>query len=149
MRIGMRCAAGAEWTVFLPLQVQVLAPAPVLRTTLPAGARLSDDQFELAEVDWAAAPTPPLVRLRELTDRTLVRPVAAGRPLRSTDLRPRQWFASGALVRVTARGPGYAISADGTALNPGLEGQVVRVRTDNGRILTGRAVAEGRVELRL
>lgn len=148
-RVGMRCTAGADWRVFLPLQIQVLAPAPTLRVALPAGARLSADQIETREVDWAAAASPPLGDTNALAGRTLVRPVAAGQALRSTDLQPRQWFASGAPVRVLAQGPGYAISAEGTALNPGLEGQAVRVRTDNGRILTGYAVGEGRVELRL
>lgn len=148
-RVGMRCIAGAEWRVFLPLQVQVLAPAPALRVALPAGARLTEDQIETTEVDWAAAATPPVPNASALAGRTLARPVAAGQPLRSADLQPRQWFASGAPVRVLAQGPGYAISTDGTALNPGLEGQAVRVRTDNGRILVGRAVGEGRVELRL
>jgi flagella basal body P-ring formation protein FlgA len=148
-RVGMRCAAGANWRVFLPLQVQVLAPAPALRVALPAGARLSEDQFEMAEVDWGATPAPPARTVSELAGRTLARPVAAGQAVRSTDLQPRQWFASGTPVRVLAQGPGYAISTEGTALNPGLEGQAVRVRTHNGRILVGRAVGEGRVELRL
>lgn len=148
-RIGMRCTAGADWRVFLPLQVQVFAPAPTLRIALPAGARLSDDQLETTEVDWAAAPTPPARVPSELVGRTLARPIAAGEAVRNADLQPRQWFASGATVRVLAQGAGYAVSADGTALSPGLEGQAVRVRTDNGRILVGRAVGEGRVELRL
>ena len=148
-RVGMRCTAGADWKVFLPIQVQVLAPAPTLRVALPAGARLTEDQLETTEVDWAAAATPPMHDASALAGRTLARPVPAGQALRSADLQPRQWFASGAPVRVLAQGPGYAISAEGTALNAGLEGQAVRVRTDNGRILTGHAVGEGRVELRL
>jgi flagellar basal body P-ring formation protein FlgA len=45
------------------------------------------------------------------------------------------------------RGEGFAINAEGQALMPGLEGQAVRVRTDNGRVLNGRAVAERRVEV--
>jgi flagella basal body P-ring formation protein FlgA len=145
----MRCTSGANWKVFLPLQVQVLAPAPALRVALPAGARLTEDQIEVTEVDWAAAATPPLRDASALAGRTLARPVAAGQALRSADLQVRQWFASGTPVRVLARGPGYAISMEGTALNAGLEGQAVRVRTDNGRILVGQAVAEGRVEMRL
>lgn len=148
-RVGMRCVAGAGWNVFLPVQVQVLAPAPALRVALPAGARLTAEQIDWAEVDWAAGATPPLGDAAALAGRTLVRPVAAGQALRSGDLQPRQWFAGGTPVRVLATGPGYAISTEAVALGAGLEGQAVRVRTDNGRILSGRAVGVGRVEVAL
>ena len=146
-RVGMRCQAGAAWNVFLPVQVQVLAPALAARSALPAGARLTEEQLELAEVDWAAAASPPARDAAALAGRILVRPLAAGQAPRLADLQPRQWFAHGAQVRLLARGPGYAIRAEGTALAAGLEGQVVRVRTDQGRILTGRAVGDHAVEV--
>jgi flagella basal body P-ring formation protein FlgA len=50
---------------------------------------------------------------------------------------------------VDARGPGFSISAEGQALTPGLEGQTARVRTDNGRVLTGKVVAERQLEVKL
>ena len=34
-------------------------------------------------------------------------------------------------------------------MSPGVEGQPVRVRTDNGRVLSGLAVGRNRVELQL
>jgi flagella basal body P-ring formation protein FlgA len=148
-RVGMRCQAGAAWNVFLPVQVQVFAPALVSRTALPAGARLAEEQLELAEADWAAASSPPVRDAAALAGRILARPIAAGQAPRLADLQPRQWFSAGAPVRVLAHGPGYAIRAEGTALAAGLEGQVVRVRTDQGRILTGRAVGNHAVEVAL
>jgi flagella basal body P-ring formation protein FlgA len=146
-RVGLRCIAGATWNVFLPVQVQVLAPALVTRAALPAGARLAAEQLETAETDWAAAAVPPLQDAAALVGRTLARPIAAGQAVRLSDVQPHQWFASGHPVRVVAVGQGYAISVEGQALGPGLEGQAVRVRTDNGRVLVGRAVGENRVEI--
>jgi flagellar basal body P-ring formation protein FlgA len=146
-RVGMRCLAGATWNVFLPVRVQVLAPVWVGRAALPAGARLTEDQLERAEADWAAAPSPPVLDAATAAGRVLARPLQAGQTLRQSDLQPRQWFASGQVVRVVAHGAGYAVSTDGQALSAGLEGQPVRVRTDNGRVLVGRAVAENRVEV--
>jgi flagella basal body P-ring formation protein FlgA len=46
-------------------------------------------------------------------------------------------------------GSGYQVSGEGQALTPGLEGQTVRVRTDSGRVVTGQAVADHRVEIPL
>jgi flagella basal body P-ring formation protein FlgA len=81
--------------------------------------------------------------------RTLARPLAAGETLRAADLRVRQWFAAGDTVRIVAGGQGWHIHGEGLALNPGLEGQTVRVRTESGRIVSGVAVAERQVEVAL
>ena len=62
-----------------------------------------------------------------------------GRSVRSTHLQPRQWFAAGDTVQVVAAGRGFSVSGEGQALTPGIEGQPARVRTESGRILTGRA----------
>ncbi|MDE2612712.1 MAG: flagellar basal body P-ring formation protein FlgA [Burkholderiales bacterium] len=148
-RIGVRCTEGANWRVFLPVQVQVLAPAVVLRQALPAGARLTEEQLDSAEVDWAAATGTPWLDPSALAGRVLVRPLAAGQALRPSDLQPRQWFATGQTVRIVAAGGGFSVSTEGQALTPGIEGQTVRVRTEAGRVLVGRPTGDGQVEVSL
>ena len=149
-RIGLRCTQGATaWNVYLPVTVQVLAPAVVATAALPAGARLAPVQLGTAEIDWAAAPAPPFTDTQALAGRELARPVAAGQALRPSDLQPRLWFELGDTVRISARGAGFAITSEGRALTPGREGTPARVRTDSGRIVVGRPVGERHVELRL
>ncbi len=149
-RVGLRCHQGTvSWNVFLPVTVQAWAPAAVLTAPLPAGARLDAAQLTLAEIDWAASATPPMADVASLQGRVLTRALAAGAAPHAGDLQPRQWFAMGATVRLVASGDGFAISAEGLALSPGLEGQPARVRTETGRILTGRPVGDHRVEVSL
>lgn len=149
-RVGLRCTDGAvRWQVYLPVTVQVWAAAAVARQPLPAGAVPLADQVDELPVDWAAAPTLPLTAAQALAERVLARPVAAGQTIRQGDLKPRQWFAAGALVQVVARGAGFAVAAEGTALSPGIEGQPARVRTGSGRVLQAQPVGPGRVELAL
>jgi len=149
-RIGLRCTEGATaWNVYLPVTVQVLAPAVVTTTALPAGSRLDPMQLGEAEIDWAAATATPFTDAQALAGRVLARPVAAGQALRPTDLQPRSWFELGDTVRITARGPGFAITSEGRALSPGREGQPARVRTDSGRVVVGRPVGDRHIELRL
>lgn len=145
-RIGLRCTAGAAWSVTLPVTVQVLAPAVVLTAALPAGARIDPAQLGSAVVDWADGAAPPLAVAEALTGRVLVRPLAAGQPLRPADLQPRVWFVLGDTVRISARGAGFAVQAEGQALTPGYEGQPARVRTESGRIVVGRPVGERQLE---
>lgn len=148
LRAGLRCEAGATpWQVWLPVTVQVWAPALVARAGLAAGTRLDATQFTTTVVDWAAAAAPPLPPADDLQGQVLNRPVAAGQPLRAADLRSRQWFAAGETVQIVAQGAGFAVGAEGSALDAGLEGQPTRVRTATGRVVTGRAVGPQRVAL--
>ena len=149
-RVGLRCVQGAvAWQVFLPVTVQVWASAVVSPVALPAGAQIDIGQLTVAEVDWAAGSSPAQARPADLADRVTARPVPAGRALRAADLRPRQWFASGETVQIVAQGSGFAVSGEGQALSAGIEGQPVRVRTESGRIVTGLAAGQRRVELSL
>lgn len=148
-RVGLRCISGpVPWRAFLPVQVQVLAPAWTSRAALPTGAVVAGDQWELTETDWAATATPPLGALSTIAGRTLARPVQPGQALREADLQARRWFANGQTVRIVAAGPGFSIQAEGLALGHGIEGQPVRVRVEGGRILTGHAVGDSLVEVR-
>lgn len=149
-RIGLRCTDGAtRWNVFLPVTVSVYGPALVAATALPAGSTLSAQDLKTAEVDFAARPGAVLAEAEPLVGRTLARALPAGEPLRASDLRARQWFAAGDTVRIVAAGRGWRIHGEGQALNPGVEGLPVRVRTESGRIVSGMAVAERQVEVAL
>lgn len=149
-RVGLRCVQGpSPWNVYLPVTVRIFAPAWVTAVPLPAGSVLRSEHLRQAEVDWAAAPTPPLADPARLLGRQLARPLPAGAAPRQADLKRRQWFAAGDTVQLVARGQGFSVSGAGQALGPGLEGQLVRVRTDNGRVLSGQAVGRNRVEVSL
>jgi flagella basal body P-ring formation protein FlgA len=149
-RVGLRCAQGpTPWNVYLPVTVKVFAQGWVAAVALPAGSELQPDMLRQAEVDWAAAPTPPALDAGRLVGRQLARPVAAGAAVRLGDLKQRQWFAAGDTVQLVARGNGFSVSGEGQAMSPGVEGQPVRVRTDNGRVLTGQPVGHNRVEVQL
>ncbi len=149
-RVGLRCVEGdKKWQVWLPVDVKVFAPALVSTRPLAAGTVLGSEHLQTMEVDWAAQTQPPLARAEELIGRTLARALPAGQALRSADLRQRQWFAAGDTVTVRARGDGFSVSGEGQALGHGIEGQTVRVRTESGRVLSGKPVAAHQVEVLL
>ncbi len=156
-RVGLRCLdagkgpaagapAGPRWSVTLPVTVQVWAAAAVPQSALPGGATLQADQLQLAEVDWAATAQPPFAQPAQLAGRVLARGVPAGQALRAADLQARLWFAAGDTVRVVAGGPGFAISTEGQAANAGVEGQRVRVRVGENRVVDGRNLGPRWVE---
>jgi flagellar basal body P-ring formation protein FlgA len=149
-RIALHCVEGERpWRVYLPVVVKVFAPALVPVQALAAGTVLTAAHLKLAEVDWADEAQAPFHRAEKLLGRTLSRALRAGEAVRGSDLRTRQWFAAGDTVSIQARGSGFSVSGEGQALNPGIEGQSVRVRTESGRVLTGVPVAQRRVEVQL
>ncbi len=149
-RIGLRCAdAGVRWNVFLPITVDVFGSGLVATAALPAGAVLAAGDLKPATVNLSASPSAALAATHSAVGRTLARPLSPGDALRDADLRARQWFAAGDSVRIVAGGSGWRIHGEGQALNPGLEGQTVRVRTESGRIVSGLATGERLVEVPL
>lgn len=149
-RVGLRCLQGTvHWNVSLPIEVKVWAPSLVASTTLPAGTVLEARHLVSAEVDWAERPDPAVNQPSVALGRTLARGLAPGEALRHADLKTRLYFSAGDTVLIVAVGPGYAISSEGQAMGPGLEGQPARVRTESGRIISGTAVADRRIEVSL
>jgi flagella basal body P-ring formation protein FlgA len=149
-RVGLRCLQGpTPWNVYLPVTVKVFGRALVAGAALPAGSVLAAQDLREEEVDFAAGPGSAITDAAVAVGRALARPLAAGEALRATDLKARQYFAAGQTVQVVAVGDGYQVSSEGQALSPGLEGRLVRVRTDSGRVVSGVAVAENRVEIAL
>jgi flagella basal body P-ring formation protein FlgA len=148
-RAGLRCDEGARWNVFVPVTVRVFAETWVVHQALPAGSMLQPEHLQRGEADLAAEPSPVLRDPQAAVGRTLTRALRPGQPVREADLKARQWFAAGDTVRVVTAGAGFAISADGQALGAGIDGQVVKVRIDGGRVVSGRAVAERRIEVML
>lgn len=149
-RIGLRCLQGpTKWNVYLPVTVKLFAKALVSASALPAGTVLEARHLQVAEVDLAASTDPAITQPGLALGRSLARPLAAGDTLRRTDLRARQYFNAGDVVRVVAVGPGYAVSVDGQAMSAGVEGQPARVRVDSGRVLSGMPSGTRRMEIAL
>ncbi len=149
-RIGLRCTRGATpWNVYLPITVKAWGRALVATAVLPAGSVLAASDLAQAEVDLAEDNSMALDDTALAVGRTLLRALLPGQSLRLAHLKPRQWFAAGDTVQVLARGDGFSAASVGEAMNPGVEGQSVRVRTEGGRVLIGMPVGENRVELPL
>lgn len=149
-RIGLRCVQGAsKWNVYLPITVKVFGSALVATGGVASGSVLSAADLTPGEVDLAEDNSSPIANPELALGRTLARALKPGQSLRQSHLKARQWFAAGETVTVLAQGNGFSVAGEAQALNPGIEGQPVRVRTESGRVLTGQPTGERRVELGL
>ena len=137
-RLGLRCTdGGGRWNVFLPVTIKAFGPAWVLRDNVIAGSLLTAADAVEAEADWAAETSPVVADPALWVGQTAAHLLAAGQPVRQSMVKPAQVFAAGAQVRVVAMGPGFEVTSDAQAMTPGVVGQLVRLRMENGRITTG------------
>jgi flagella basal body P-ring formation protein FlgA len=147
-RVGVRCVDGpVRWNIYLPVTVKVWGRGLVATRALPAGASLVAGDVAPGDVDLAEDPSTALGEAGIAVGRTLTRPLAVGQSVRMSHLKLREWFAAGETVQVIAQGPGFRVTSEAQALNPGVEGREVRVKTEGGRVLTGLPVGERRVEV--
>lgn len=145
-RLGLRCVeGGTPWNVFLPVTVKAFGPAWVVTRPVAPGATLTPEDAMESEVDWAAENSPVAANPDLWVGQIAARALVPGQALRQSMVRPPQVFKVGAQVRVVAQGPGFAIAAMGQAMAAGAVGQTVRVRMDNGKIVSGIVSADGTI----
>lgn len=149
-QVGLRCVQGVtKWNVFLPVTVKAWGPAWVLKSNIAPGTPLRPSDAMQAEVDWAADNSPVLAQVEQWVGHTSAYPLVAGQPLRQAMVRASQVFAIGATVRIIAQGPGFQVSSQGLAQSPGIVGQPVRVRMDNGSVVNGKVLDGNTVVMQL
>lgn len=137
-RLGLRCVSGAvRWNVFLPVTIKAFGPAWVLRDNVMPGTVLQAGDAVEAEADWAADNAPVISDPTQWVGLVAAHTLTGGQPLRQTMVKAPTVFAAGSAVRILAHGNGFEVSTDGQALTPGVVGQPVRVRMENGRIANG------------
>ena len=149
-RLGLRCVDGAvRWNVYLPITVKAYGPAWVLAGNVATGTVLTQHDAMESEVDWAAERAAIVANPEAWVGQIAARPLLAGQALRQGMVRAPDLFKSGAQVRVVAQGQGYAVTAVGRALSAGSEGQNIRVRMANGRLVSGIVLSDGTIEAAL
>lgn len=127
-------------------EVEVRVPALVLTRSAARGDALQSGDLELRPVAWSRG----LARQpAELVGAELVRPLAAGEPVRARDVRRPTLVRRGDLVSVVSRGAGWEVRTNGEVLSAGALGERVRVRVLRGnKTVRGHVLGRGEVEVR-
>ncbi|GAB2182544.1 flagellar basal body P-ring formation chaperone FlgA [Denitratisoma sp. agr-D3] len=145
--VTVQCIAGANWALFVPVQVKIMGNYLVARRNLGAGQTLSDADIEIRQGDITEFPGNLLDSPQLALGKTLGVSLIAGQPLRSDALRLPTVVQQGQRVTIVSRGSGFSVSSEGQALNNASEEAVVRVRLPNGQVVSGIAKAGGIVEI--
>lgn len=144
--LGVRCEDAPEpWTLYLSYRISLQGPALVTRRPLAARQVIKAEDLELQEIAYDAPPGDYLRDAATLEGALTARPLSAGQPLTADRIVRSQTVRAGQRVKLWLSGSGFQVTQEGVAMNGAKAGEPVRVRTDSGKLVQGRATADGRV----
>lgn len=146
--VGVRCHAPVQWTLFVPVSVEVIANVVYAVKPLAQGQAVGPGDIATRPADLTRLPPGILTEPGEAVGKVLTGSLASGQWLRKDLLRSPSVIQQGQIVRLLAEGRGFRVTAEGTALAAAAAGQVVAVRTPSGQIVSGIARPDATVEVR-
>jgi flagella basal body P-ring formation protein FlgA len=147
--VGVRCASGHPWTVWLQAKVSIHATYYVAARAMAPGEVIAETDLVSRDGDLTMLPLTIITAPSQAIGSITLMRVAAGLPLRQDMLKNAASVTAGTMVRVVAQGDGFSISSEGSALSNATPGQPVRVRTAAGQILMGIVKDSSTVQIQM
>ncbi|AXE93909.1 flagellar basal body P-ring formation chaperone FlgA [Paraburkholderia terricola] len=149
MTVGVRCAGEKPWTIYLQARISLRATYYLAARAMAPGEVLNAADLVARDGDLTGLPQAIVTDPSQAVGSVTLTRVAAGMPLRRDMLKSASAVSIGQTVRVVAAGEGFAISAEGSAMNNASPGQQVRVKTANGQVISGVVKDGATVEIQL
>jgi len=149
MTVGVRCAGERPWTLYLQARISLRATYYLAARAMAPGEVLTAADLVARDGDLTGLPQAIVTDPSQAVGSVSLVRVAGGMPLRRDMLKSASAVSIGQTVRVVAAGAGFAISAEGSAMNNASPGQQVRVKTANGQIISGIVKDGSTVEIAL
>ncbi len=137
--VGVRCLAPTPWTAYLSAQVRQIDHYVVTRQPLPANHVLTAADIMLTDGDLGSLPIDVVNDPAALVGYRTVSGLATGAPLRTSVIRPPLAVQQGQATRLMLNGPGFSVQSEGQALANASRGDMVRVKTPSGNVVSGVA----------
>ncbi|HEY5799678.1 MAG TPA: flagellar basal body P-ring formation chaperone FlgA [Burkholderiaceae bacterium] len=145
--VGLRCAAPA-WQRFIEAKVAITGEYVAAAAPLTQGQALTRSQLVMQSGELTTLPQGVVTDMAQAEGRVLTISMQAGAPLRSDTLRAQPVIQQGQAVQLVSSGKGFRVSTEARALGNAIEGQVVQVKTQAGKQLSGIARTGGIVEIK-
>ena len=146
--VGVRCNSPSSWTIYVQINIQVMADVIHVARPLTRGTPLVAENVKLQRVNLTQMPEGIFTELSQVIGKVPLSSLSSGQLLRQSALRLPHVILRGQKVILHIQGQGFSVSSEGTALADASEGQVVQVRNESGRVISGIARDDGIVVVR-
>ena len=144
--VMLSCGGPKPWTIYVPVQVQQLAPVLVLSRPVAAGEPITADVVQLQKRDIATLSQGYLTSASSVVGGVARRTLAAGSVLSPGDVNAAPVIRRGQSVTLEYQSALLKVNAAGLALGDAAPGQSVRVEnTSSHRVVSGIVADNGRV----
>lgn len=134
-----------RWSLYVPVMVKVVGNYLVASRALRQGQTITPDDVGVLHGDLAELPNGTFTETQQAVGNVLAVSLGAGQPLRGDAIRRPMVVQQNQNVKVVSHGEGFTVANEGVALNNASAGQVVRVRLENGQLVSGVADDSGDV----
>ena len=145
--VGVRCLGPNIWSVLVPVQISITGNYVTTSRPLAAGQAITVGDLTVLTGDLSTLPTGVVTDPMGAIGKTVRNSLGAGQPLRNDQLLAPLVIRQGQTVRVISQGTGFAVSAEGKAMNNAAAGQLTQIRMSSGQTVSGIARADGSVEI--
>jgi flagella basal body P-ring formation protein FlgA len=145
--VQVRCINEANWRIYVPVQIRVRLDYLVSARPIAQGQAVVTEDLTTQLGDLSDLPANILTDPALAIGKAATVAIPTGRPLRADMFKAVTAIRQGQTVKVISRGPGFAVTNEGRALNNATEGQVTQVKLGNGQVVSGIAKSSGTVEV--
>lgn len=137
--LRVQCVGSDTPAFFLGVDVKVWAPVLVVKSTVQSGQSLGLNDVEFRTMDLSQLSNGWVTDLAHLNNKTAARQLWPGTLLKHDHLKGQAMVKNGDTVKVMMKGPGFAIGGTAVAMGEAELGEVVKIKTAQGKILHGVA----------
>lgn len=141
-----RCGARRHY-----LQIEISAHGSwwLAKRDLPAGSTIGAGDIEAHTGSLDHQPAGIMFDINQIVGQTTTRALSTGNPILQNQLRQQWLLHAGQTVNIVAQGNGFLIRSQGKALTNAAVDDVLKVKTSNGRTISGKVGYDGQVDILL
>jgi flagella basal body P-ring formation protein FlgA len=145
--VGIQCGQPTPWNIYVEANVSIVGDYVVAANHLTQGQSLTSADLMLQKGDLTTLPAGFFTDTSAAVGRVARVSLASGSIIKQEMLKMPIIVTQGQNVRVNGVGQGFSVSTEGQALTNAVEGELVKVRVQNGTIISGVAKNNGQIEV--
>ncbi len=145
--LKIQCSNTERKPFFIPVQIDVMGKVAVLAKPVAMGSEIFQDNIEWQERNLTQLPTGWVMSKEEIQGKTARVALMSGQVISPSHLKGQTVIQRGQSVLIQFKGQAFEIKAQVEAMQAAEIGDVIRVKTQSGKILNAVVVAPGEVHL--
>lgn len=145
--LKVQCIGTQSANFFVGVDVNIWAPVLVVKKALAMGQTIGQQDVELSTMNIAQLPQGWIADMAHLNNKTATRPLWPGLVLKQEHLKGQALVRSGDTVKVVIKGVGFSIGGSAQAIESAELGKNLKVKTSQGKVLTGKVVEAAMIEV--